>query len=45
LAITRKKDREEIVRSALTEGAGVEFVRKIIGIDPRTIQRLANREA
>jgi hypothetical protein len=37
------KGREEIARSALAEGASVEFVRKITGLDPDTIQQLANQ--
>jgi predicted transposase/invertase (TIGR01784 family) len=39
----REKRSEEIARSALAEGASVEFVRKITGLDSDTIQRLANQ--
>jgi predicted transposase/invertase (TIGR01784 family) len=39
----REKRNEEIARSALAEGASVEYVRKITGLDTDTIQRLANR--
>ncbi|GMO22806.1 MAG: hypothetical protein Pg6A_10080 [Termitinemataceae bacterium] len=39
----RIEGRIEIARSALAEGASVEFVRKITGIDAETIQRLTNR--
>ncbi|GMO22797.1 MAG: hypothetical protein Pg6A_10070 [Termitinemataceae bacterium] len=39
----RIEGRMEIARSALAEGASVEFVRKITGIDAETIQRLTNR--
>jgi predicted transposase/invertase (TIGR01784 family) len=35
-----QKGRQEIARSALAEGASVEFVRKITGLDAETIQSL-----
>jgi len=36
-----KRCKEEIARKALAEGASVEFVQKITGLDMETIQKLS----
>ena len=36
----RKEGREEIARNALAEGASIEFVRKITGLDIEAINNL-----
>ena len=35
---------EEIARKALAEGATIEFVKKITGIDDETIKKLRNNQ-
>jgi predicted transposase YdaD len=36
----REKGREEIARNALAEGASIEFVQKITGLDMETVKSL-----
>jgi hypothetical protein len=47
LVVEREEGREEreteIARNALGEGASMEFIQKITGLSPETIQGLANR--
>jgi len=38
-----KKGREEIARNALAQGASIDFVNKITGLDNETIKQLANK--
>ena len=37
-----EEGREEVARKALAEGATIEFVQKITGLDVETIKRLAS---
>jgi predicted transposase YdaD len=37
----REEAREEIARNALAEGASIEFISRITGLDTATIQQLA----
>ena len=41
----REESREEIARNALHEGASIEFVNKITGLDMETIEKLTGNRA
>ena len=41
----REEERNEIVRNALAEGASIEFIQKITGIDPSVINKLQEHTA
>jgi hypothetical protein len=39
----REEEREGVARSALAEGASLEFIQKITGLDLETIKRLGDK--
>ena len=40
----REETRKEIARNALDEGASIEFIHKITGLDVETIERLVSEK-
>ena len=45
IAVQREEEREDIARNALAEGASIDFIKKITGLDIETIKTLGTAQS